>query len=200
MASKEMEYLASNPKSIQGNLKVKAHFSQLTKNKKKAIYDFLIVFLALSTAYFAWKWISSDSSGESQFAIITGFLIPFVLYLRSFERELPNTKLRSNTLSSMLSVANDIQVKILKRKIRSYIPNVDYGVQVEIEIFATKKIVIKSMEISLQEVIGYGNERRVVSDPRIFKSLNEDFLSAATSEIFKEKLASHREIEINLYV
>jgi hypothetical protein len=166
--------------------------------KIKVFYNCLIILLVAATVYFAWKWVSSDSSGESQFAIITGLLIPIVFYLRSSDNDSLKERLNKNELSKKtLDNSRDIQVKLTKKSIRAYTPEVDYGVQLEVEIFAIQKMSLKSVSLSLQEVIGYDHERRTVSDLKIFKSLNEELLSASTGDFFRQKLNSHGELAVN---
>ncbi|MEG3436401.1 hypothetical protein V0288_04650 [Pannus brasiliensis CCIBt3594] len=139
------------------------------------IFYFLLIILLIVVAKYAWSWLKSDNSGEAVVAIITMFFIPPLYVVKEqFEKrylEKPHSPKEAEKDLDQLSV------NINRREIRCYGEYVDYAIQIDLEIYAHRKVSIKSIKLSCEEPFGYSNKRRDLSKLPKLTRINCDLLS-----------------------
>ena len=122
-----------------------------------------------ATIYYAYKWHTSDTSGEAGFAILTGVLIPILILSKNKTLEFLLLKTKNQ---------NILKIEIIKNEIRCYKQDIDYAVQIDLEIYAYKKTSIRSIQLTCTEPIGYSNKiRELNSIDIITDNINKDFLN-----------------------
>jgi len=71
-----------------------------------------------------------------------------------------------------------LKIEIIKNEIRCYKQDIDYAVQIDLEIYAYKKTSIRSIQLTCTEPIGYLNKIRELNNINIIiDNINEDFLN-----------------------
>lgn len=144
-----------------------------------------MIILVSTTIYYAYNWYSSDTSGEAGFAITTGALIPILVLFKNkiLEFFIPLTE-NQDTL----------KIEIIKNEIRCYTKNIDYAVQIDLEIYAYKKTSIKDIQLTCTEPIGYSKRIRELNNISIITdNNNKDFLNEDTTS-FKSLLENSKKI------
>lgn len=119
--------------------------------------------------YYAYNWYSSDTSGEAGFAITTSALIPILILFKHKILEF-----------FLLSTENQdaLKIEIMKNEIRCYTQDIDYVVQIDLEIYAYKKTSIKSIQLTCTEPIGYSKKTRELNNISLITDNNsKDFLN-----------------------
>lgn len=159
-------------------------------SQKNIVFYIVLSVLILLTVYFGWKWLFSDSSGEAPFAIITGCLIPIVSYFKNWNDV--HSKSKSLSTESKIEMP-DLDLKITQKNIRCYTEDVHYGVQIQLEFFASRKVSIKSISLSCKEPYFDGN--RKIENITVARNYKEDLLQYEIN-IFKEKLNATASIEV----
>ena len=134
------------------------------------------------TLYYAVIWLKSDTSGEAGFAVITGVLIPVVFFLKQKVIVL-STQIKDESL----------KVNIVRKNIRCYHQDIDYGIQLDLEIYAQKNVSIKNIQLTCIEPIDYGKKIRELE--KLFKmpKIDTDLL-ADDFEVFLQKLEDIKKI------
>ena len=146
-----------------------------------------MIILVSTTIYYAYNWYSSDTSGEAGFAITTGALIPILVLFKNkiLEFFIPLTE-NQDTL----------KIEIIKNEIRCYTKNIDYAVQIDLEIYAYIKTSIKGIQLTCTEPIGYSKKIRELNNISIITdNNNKDFLNADPTS-FKSLLGNSKKIPI----
>ena len=132
------------------------------KKTKQLILNFALIVSILLTIFFAIKWLYSDNSGEAAFAIFIGVFIPILIYLKN--------------KSKIPLEINPISIKINRKKIKCYTRDIDYAIQLDIEIFAKQKTSIKNLYIIFKESVGYSKKYRKINNFHLFLNNNDDLL------------------------
>ncbi len=132
-----------------------------------------MIILVIATIYYAYNWYTTDTSGEAGFAIITGVLIPILFIFKN------------NILEYILpSIENKdiLKIEIIKKEIRCYTQDIDYAIQIDLEIYAYKKTSIKNIQLTSTEPVGYSKQFRELNDISIITdNNNKDFLNEEAS-------------------
>ncbi len=148
---------------------------------KKNMINILLILTILLTIYFAIVWFLSDDSGEAGFAILAGVFIPILLYFKKTIKE-------KTTIES-----TSINIKINTSKIRCYRRDMDYAIQLDIEIYTKQKTSLKKIYIEFKEAIGYSNEYRIISDFPLYIN-NKDDLLQYEPEVYRNILQEKEKI------
>ncbi len=143
-----------------------------------------MIILVIATIYYAYNWYGSDTNGEAGFAITTGVLIPILL---SFKKNILEFFLPS------IENKDALKIEITKNEIRCYTQDIDYAVQIDLEIYVYKKTSIKNIQLTCTEPIGYSKKVRELNNISIITDNHEDFLNEAPAS-FNELIKNSKKI------
>jgi hypothetical protein len=129
---------------------------------RKILFAGTMIILAILTVFFGLRWFFVDKTGEAGFAIVSGILIPILLHYRK----------------KIIGINKEylLDHEVVFKKIRCYNDQVDYAIQINIELYAKSKISAKEISLSCKEPIGWNGTIRELKNLFFLKTMAKDFL------------------------
>lgn len=134
------------------------------------IFYIVLITLVCLTVYYALFWFNADKSGEAGFAIITGCLIPIIIFVKSWISKKTESQNEEGEQESF-------KININRKNIRCYKQDVDYAIQLNLELYTYEKISITDIQLTCKEPMGYSNKYRDLTNLPKLIEIDQDLLT-----------------------